>query len=534
MRNLDENFKIAINRKTLIFLVIAVGIILRIVQYLYNKSLWLDESFVALNLMNRTFPELLEPLSFGQAAPLGFIFIEKAMTLIFGYSEYALRLFPLLSGIVSIFLFYRVSQRWLSNKAASVALILFVFSERLIYLSSEIKQYSSDVLISTLLLFVFIASIEKEKTNPSNLIIPGVVGALAIWFSFSSFFLLPGFGITLLLIYILNEKYYKLKQLLVIFFLWSSSFVLNFFVSLNSLRMNQELSEFFQYDFMPLPINSFHDIFWFFKAFYKFFSFTIGLPALRSILGWHSFTNGISISEFSMYSLSTRILLIVIALLVFNAGLIFFIGTYSFFLKSREKFFILISPFFISLFASGLGFYPFVGRTNAFLVPIAFIFIAEGVLFLKKKIKFKVINSVLIFLLLSYPLISAGYHLVKPHKVEEIRPVVGYINENWKKGDLLYIYSNSIPAFTYYYERKELEHFDIVYGERNGKKPVNWGKESRKIAGRDRVWFLISHDYQYATTSDRKNLLDYLDTRGIRVKSYEKVGASAYLYYFGE
>jgi len=529
---LYEDLKSKINRKTLIYLLIVLGIILRVVQCLYNRSLWLDESFIGLNVMNRSFLELLKPLDFGQAAPLGFILIEKIVSFIFGNSEYALRLFPLVSGIISIFLFYGIIKRWLDEKAVPIALILFVISERLIYFSSEVKQYSSDVMVSLLLLFIFTKYLEKEKVKFLDFVIPGLIGSLAVWFSFSSFFILAGFGITIFLMYIKKREYYKFRPLFFIFFLWGISSMLNFLVSLNGISINPDLVEYFQYDFMPLQIKSFQDIFWFLKAFYKFFSFTLGLPALRSIIGWHSFTNGIGISEFSMCSLYTRVTLAVIALLVFNAGLIFFVGTYSFFLKSKEKFFILISPFFVSLFVSGLRLYPFVGRTNIFLVPIAFIFIAEGVFFLKKTIKSKIISLVIIVLLFSYPILSSGYNIIKSNKVEEIRPVIEYVNDNWQDGDLLYVYKFSIPAFTYYYERKDLKHLNIFYGEIISQELVDWGKESEQLIGKNRVWFLISHNYKFGIKSDEGNLLNYFDKKGVRVESYKKEGASVYLYDF--
>lgn len=66
---LSEDLKSKINGRPLIYFLIVLGIILRLVQYLYNRSIWLDESFIALNIMNRSFLELLKPLDFGQAAP---------------------------------------------------------------------------------------------------------------------------------------------------------------------------------------------------------------------------------------------------------------------------------------------------------------------------------------------------------------------------------------------------------------------------------------------------------------------------------
>lgn len=50
--------------------IIILGILFRLVQYLFNRSLWVDEAAVALI---RTISQLFEPLNYDQAAPNGFL-----------------------------------------------------------------------------------------------------------------------------------------------------------------------------------------------------------------------------------------------------------------------------------------------------------------------------------------------------------------------------------------------------------------------------------------------------------------------------
>ena len=61
------------------FLVIILlyGFILRLAHYITNRSLWLDEAFIALNIINKSFFQLVDKLDYCQAAPIGFLFIEK-------------------------------------------------------------------------------------------------------------------------------------------------------------------------------------------------------------------------------------------------------------------------------------------------------------------------------------------------------------------------------------------------------------------------------------------------------------------------
>ena len=45
--------------------------------------------------------ELTQLLDYHQAAPIGFLFIEKLSILVFGNHDYIMRLFPLLAGILA-------------------------------------------------------------------------------------------------------------------------------------------------------------------------------------------------------------------------------------------------------------------------------------------------------------------------------------------------------------------------------------------------------------------------------------------------
>jgi hypothetical protein len=89
----------------LIWFSVALGALLRLVQYLRNRSLWLDESSLALNILHRSYSGLLEPLDYHQGAPVGFLMLEKLAVRSLGAGEYALRLAPLVAGLVSLFLF---------------------------------------------------------------------------------------------------------------------------------------------------------------------------------------------------------------------------------------------------------------------------------------------------------------------------------------------------------------------------------------------------------------------------------------------
>src|SRR4051812_31295813 len=66
------------------FALFAVGVALRLHLYVDRRSLWLDEIWVALDIVGRSFLGLLRPLDYAQSAPVGFLWIERIAVVIGG------------------------------------------------------------------------------------------------------------------------------------------------------------------------------------------------------------------------------------------------------------------------------------------------------------------------------------------------------------------------------------------------------------------------------------------------------------------
>src|SRR5687768_18061135 len=82
---------------------VAIGAGLRLMQYIGNPALSLDEIAVARNVLERNLWDLLAtPLAYDQTAPKGFLIATKFVTSVFGSSDYALRLFPLLCSLAAL------------------------------------------------------------------------------------------------------------------------------------------------------------------------------------------------------------------------------------------------------------------------------------------------------------------------------------------------------------------------------------------------------------------------------------------------
>ncbi len=131
---------------------VGLGVLIRLVRYLVNYPIWHDEAFLAVNFWDRGYIDLLRPLDYGQVAPWLFLAVERTAVHLLGYSEAALRLFPTLCSILSVFLFRYVCRQFLPGTAQVLAMGVFATSVYTIRHGAEIKPYASDLLVALILI----------------------------------------------------------------------------------------------------------------------------------------------------------------------------------------------------------------------------------------------------------------------------------------------------------------------------------------------------------------------------------------------
>jgi hypothetical protein len=145
---------VQLNRWVLAFVVL--GLAARCIRYFLRFPLWEDECFLCANLIDRDFAGLLEPLNYRQAAPLLFLWMQLAITKVFGFNEMALRLVPFLAGIGSILLFWRLVVRCLDGVPRLLAMAVFSVTYATIRYSAEAKPYGLDLFVALVLIHVTI------------------------------------------------------------------------------------------------------------------------------------------------------------------------------------------------------------------------------------------------------------------------------------------------------------------------------------------------------------------------------------------
>lgn len=161
-----------------------VGVALRACQYAYDRSLWLDEAEVSLDILHRSYSGLAKPLNRGQAAPILWLWAERTSVNLFGNSEWALRAVPLVASLVALVAFVALARRLVGPIAAGVATVAFACSPALLRYSVEVKQYGADV--ACVLLIVLAAVKVLVQPRRSALVVWAATCVVTIWFSHAS------------------------------------------------------------------------------------------------------------------------------------------------------------------------------------------------------------------------------------------------------------------------------------------------------------------------------------------------------------
>lgn len=131
---------------------LAIGVLARLTRYAVMGAMWGDECMLALNIATRDWAGLTRLLDDMQTAPILFLWSERAMYLLFGTSELALRFLPLAAGVAALFVFWDFARRATSPLAAVIAVGILAVARWPVCMSGTLKPYASDLLVASLLM----------------------------------------------------------------------------------------------------------------------------------------------------------------------------------------------------------------------------------------------------------------------------------------------------------------------------------------------------------------------------------------------
>jgi hypothetical protein len=505
MINLNKNTA----KNVIIIAIPVIGVILSLIQFLYNRSMWEDDAWLALNIINRNAFELLKPLDYYQVAPILFLEIEKLFSVIIPNSEYGLRLFPLLCYWASIYLFYKIVKKELNNTYAIIfALSIFCLGYSFIFFSNEIKQYISDVFVALLMFFLVL---KEYKNNKNKYFIIAIVGAISILLSNVAPIILLSCGSILMYdLYKTKSKrgsYYYLSE---IFALWLIVFAIYFYYFIYNHPSRVFMTTYWNGSF--LPFNPFK------LDFYIFLFKKVPLIIFSALF------------YINVQKLQTIVLVIILSGLHIT-GIVYLIR------KRRFKLlFISCVPLLLHLLLSAFQLYPFDRRLIFYSLFGVIIVCSLGFYCILKNIlkKWSIFAGIVSVSLFSFILFARF-----PIKYHEVRGCIEYIQGNMYESTNVYVFPVAAIIFKYYgdigHVSKEINANTemIEYWLDNTAaylmhQDMDYTNDWQTLKGKN--WLLIST----MTEKEEIDIINRINSLGYKqIKEYRSTGASAYLYDFG-
>lgn len=475
-------------------MLIGLGVLLRAVQYVSGRSLWTDEASLALNIVGRSYAELLLPLDNDQVCPPGFLWLSRAAVDLFGSSEAALRLPAFLFGILSLPVFYVLARRWTGRAEAALALGVFAISEHLVAYSAELKQYSGDVLFS---LLAFLLAGQRDP-GVRRWILTGLLGAIAVWFSHAVVFVLAGLCLVHGVSSLAGRGWRDLSAVVACAAMWSASFLVVHRLTLSPAVDSQFLIDYWRPGFAPLPPMSAEDIRWYLETLSEALRMPGGFPYpgvaflplfVGCVLAWH---------------------------------------------RSPKELWLLISPALVALVASAAGKYPFADRLLLFAVPFALLLIADGTMYIARQSRGLegAVGTVLLLVVLVPVALVAGRDVLRPRTVEEARPVVQHLARERRAGDTIYVFYGSRNPFRYYASALGIGPDEYIIGAGRREDPEAYSRGLQALRGKRRVWVVYCVPCPWGGVRDDQPFVRDLNAIGTRIDQFQRPGAAVFLYDF--
>jgi len=484
-----------------ILVAVLVGCALRAWQYLADTSLWLDEIALVRGILDRDVRSLLlVPMPYGQVAPKAFLLAQKLAVLALGPSDRTLRLFPFLCSSIGMLAFAAVARRVLGDVEAAVATILFAFAAPLIVFAGNVKQYSTDVAVAVLLLWIAVDLTDRPVPR-RRAVVAGLLGAGLVWFSQAGVLVVVAFALVL--------PFWQ-RRLALVLVPWGASALAVTLVGLASMSPSTRdyLHRFWASGFPPVPLAR---------------AVATGWP-------WERIRVFLGAEPHAQVALSYPAPPLYAALAL--------VGGIALWREQRRLATLVASPFLVALGAAVIRQYPFSDRLILFLAPFLFIAMAVAVGAVHRTInryssKLGAVAVCALVLPAVYPVLAAP----PAYRVEDVKSVLSRIAPRKQPGDLFYIYYGAAPATTFYAESFGITHADYRVGGCHRGNSKRYLEELDSFRGRSRVWVILTH--AVPLYRERDDILGYLDAIGSRkygivVPSYavgrKPLPAEGYLY----
>jgi hypothetical protein len=168
---------------------------------LMTRSLYRDEAWVAGSVLSPSIGSMFHYEKWLQTTPPLFLLLVRGVVALFGNSEIAVRAVPWFAGLLSVVFVGRTLGRLFPATLAILGTSLFLTNYWAVKYSQQVKQYSTDVLVSSLFLYLvteFWCNRQRRQVIYWALVLAGS----SVFLSFTAVFWFP---VSLLVIAIANR-----------------------------------------------------------------------------------------------------------------------------------------------------------------------------------------------------------------------------------------------------------------------------------------------------------------------------------------
>ncbi len=459
--------------KYLAYALLLLGILLRLVYWWQDKDLFIDEVNVVRNLYERNYMALTKPLNYEQYAPPIFLWVEKTLSLMFGFGEKGLRLYSLLTGIAALLFFYKLALKYVSHRVVWYPLALMASGFMYIYYSAVVKQYMPDMLLAILLVWLASALNIFNTKGVRFVVIWVLVGSVAIWSSMSSVFILAAVGLYYFLQLVEKKAYPKIGLLAMMAIAWLAQFAFYYV----SILVDQIHSDYLQKFHAP----------YFLTFDYSSVAVDHNLAILENLLG--------DMGGFTTIAIGFNVLL-------------FLVGCVALFRQKKSTFVLLVLPVLFTILAAFIKQYTLIPRATLFMFPLVLLVMSVG---LKTIFSFKKIYLTLpaiALCIINFNNIRATKLFTQFYGQEEITMGFDYFKEHQITANQVFITHLTKPAFIYYTTiHPEKENYAFL----KNADTTNWDTNfAHLVEGRkDSVYFLYTSGYDDTERALRFGQLAY-------------------------
>ena len=154
-----------------------------------RTSLWLDEAWVANSILAPSWKEMFYYPRWLQPTPPLFLALARLLAKVLGPSEPALRLMPVLFGLMAIPILAIALRKLFGTGAALCGTSFVIVNLWVVRYAQQVKQFSADIFASALLLFLIVKYCRRPDRRNFTLLVVGFV--VVSFLSTTAFFMGP-------------------------------------------------------------------------------------------------------------------------------------------------------------------------------------------------------------------------------------------------------------------------------------------------------------------------------------------------------